>query len=176
MRRIVAPLVLLCAAPVFAGQLSLSWVLPTRNDDGSALVDLAGTNLYVSDDAGGPFRLLATVAGAATTYNGSLSGGHYYFVATAYNQAGIEGSLSNEIAKDVPTSSGGLTVVSSNLVAYGISQTKDRLVMYPVGTVPLGTVCDGSMTANGLYRVDQDTVEWAGTAKPVVVFAECSGG
>jgi len=168
---------------VLADPVTLSCTLPTLNEDGSALTDLVGVRFYESQVSGGPYTLFAdqlVADGPACDLVIDRPVGTYYFVATAYNTGGVESYYSGEASKTVPTATTpepptGLTV-TGELVAYGISQSKDKLVTYPVGTVPLGTPCDSTMQVNGLYLVPVDTVEYAGTVRPAVVLAECSGG
>ena len=166
---------------IIAGSVSLSWTPPTQNVDGSAYTDPAGYYIFRSDVAGGPYANSVHIDDpTVTTYVwDNLPAGTHYFVATAVNQSGLMSDYSNEAMKvvvDTPAPPTGLTVVEPNLTVYGVSQTKDRFVTYPVGSVPAGTACDGSMSANGLYLVPVDSVQFVGSVRPVVVFAECSGG
>ena len=160
-----------------AGEVQLTCDVPTLNDDGTPLTDLAGIRFYESQITGGPYTLVADEAVCATTLD--RPAGDWFYVATAYNVADIESLYSNEAAKTVlpaaPNPPANL-VADGNLVAYSISQTIDRFVTYPVGTVPEGTPCDNTMSANGLYLVSVDAVEFAGGASATVAFAECGGG
>lgn len=164
-----------------AGEAILTCTAPTQNTDGSALTDLASFRYYYGESAGGPYPNQIDdpdlICGMTVT---GLAPGTWYFVSTAINVEDRESAYSNEASKVipplVPDPPSGLAVQESNLTAYGISQTNNRLVMYPVGQVPPGTICDGSMSANGLYLVPVEAVQWAGSVRPVVVLAECSGG
>jgi len=160
-----------------AGEVQLTCDVPTLNDDGTPLTDLAGIRFYESQVTGGPYALVADEVVCATTLD--RPAGDWFYVATAYNTADIESIYSNEttitVAPAAPAPPTNL-VAAGNLVAYSISQTKDRLVTYPVGTVAEGTPCDSTMSANGLYLVSVDAVEFAGGANATVAFAECVSG
>ena len=166
---------------VHAGTATLSWTPPTQNTDGSDLIDLAGCRLYYGTETGNYAQTIEIADPDATTYVvENLDPGTWYFVSTAYNASGVESAYSNEASKTVadntpPEPPSGLIVVPDNLYVYGLSQTNNRLVLYPVGTVPENTPCDNTMSANGHYRVDREFVAWAGNVEPAVVVALCSG-
>ena len=168
---------LLMSLSTFAAPVTLTCTLPTLNEDGTPLTDLAGIRFYDAVASGGPYVLVADNPDCTATLD--KPPGTWYFVATAYNTAGIESVYSGEASKVVPPSAPASPtnlVVTGNLVAYSISQTKDRLVTYPVGTVPVDTPCDSTMSANGLYLVPTDAVVFAGQAQATVAFAQCGVG
>ena len=178
--RILATLaLLLMSLSTFAAPVTLSCTLPTLNDDGTPLTDLAGVRFYESLTTGGPYTLIGDEV-ACGFVTPDRAAGTYYYVATAYNVPGVESAYSNEAVKVVPPLAPAppinLVVDPANLVAYAVSQTKDVMVLYPVGTVPNGTACDGSMQFNDKYVVPMDSVNWAGTARPLVIFASCGAG
>jgi hypothetical protein len=82
---------------------TLSWTAPQQNEDGSALVDLAGYKIY-RITAPGQYTELATIdsPGIMTYVVENLLPGTYEFVATAFNEAGIESRYSNPATKTVP--------------------------------------------------------------------------
>ena len=90
--------------PVTPGSASLSWDAPTLNEDGSALKDLAGYKVYMSN------KTPVTASNSTMTDVGlknlhtvsKLAPGTYYFVVTAYNASGIESAPSNEGSKTIP--------------------------------------------------------------------------
>jgi hypothetical protein len=168
---------LLLALPVQAADVTLNWTAPTENTDGTPLIDLEGYNIYYGLTQGGPYPTTVNVPNPTVeSYDiTGLSAGTYYFVATAYNTEGTESEYSNETSRTLtstPNPPFGLTV--SDLVAYSYSISDDKFLMIPVGTVPIGTPCDSSMSANGLNLVLRENVEWASTYEPPVVFAACS--
>ncbi len=78
--------VLVCGAPAVA---TVTWTAPTLNDDGEALPDLAGFNIYrgVNDPTFASASLVLSVSAATTTYSDSTttSGNTYYFFIEAYD-------------------------------------------------------------------------------------------
>jgi len=175
-------LALLLPLQALAGSVTLTWTPPTQNTDGTELTDLAGYRLYWGTSSGNyPSSVTIDNPGVTSYVLDGLAAGTYYFAATAFNTAGVESDYSVEATKAVlqdpvapqPAPPSNLTVVETDMTAYAISQTEDRLVTYPVGTVVAGTSCDPSMTVNGKYLVPRSAVQWAGTVQPQVVVAEC---
>ena len=176
----LAILFLLLPVSVFAYDATLTWTPPTLNDDGTPLVDLAGYIIYRGDESGVYVDSITLNDPTATSYVWTgLPAGSHYFVATAFNTAGTESVFSVEASKTfvvAPEPPTGLTA-QGDLVAYAPSMTSDRFVLIPVGTVPEGTACDGSQSANGKYLIPRDSVQWATELnRPAVVFTDCSPG
>ena len=164
---------LVLSVSVQAAPITLSCTLPTENTDSTPLTDLAGIRFYESQVTGGPYTQIADEPGC--TVDIDRPSGDWYFVATAYNDAGEESDYSNETLKNIssiPAPPTGLTVTGS-LLAYGLSQTRDVLTTYPIGRVPLGTECDTSMQVNNMYQVPWAAVVWVGSARPEFIIAEC---
>ena len=84
-----------------SGTATLNWAAPTQNSDGSALADLAGYKVHYGTSSG--VYTQSIDIGMVTTYQATgLAGGFtYYFVVTAYNQAGVESEPSNEGSKTI---------------------------------------------------------------------------
>jgi len=147
-----------------AGDAALSWTNPTSQEactDAGPLPNLAGTRIY---------RLVAEIADPAAqswTDTGLLPG-TYQYVATSYTEDGANSRLSGTTTKEVTT-----FVAPAGAFAYGISQTRDIIVLQPVGTLRAETACSTAMSVNGRYRVPRDAVDWIGSLRPEVVFAEC---
>jgi len=159
-----------------AGEASLTCTAPTQNEDGSAITSALTFNFYVSDTPGGPYQAAVTGATECAAVVSGLSDGDWYFVATAVNDQGTESDYSGEAMKSIVTKPQPPTMLKTVAsTVYGISQSDDRLALYPIGTVPAGTPCDPGMTVNGLYQVDRAAVEFVGSVSPPVVFAECTG-
>ena len=89
---LVAILIILIASPALAQNVSLSWVLPSINCDGSNLTDLAGTYIMWGDTMGGPYPNLVNVADPLATAVvvdvGSQEMVDLYFVAVSYDILG----------------------------------------------------------------------------------------
>ena len=86
---------------VSLGSATLNWQPPTQNEDGTALIDLAGYNIYW----GAPGNYTNSVAinnpGLTSYVVENLAPGTYEFVATAFNAAGMESQYSNSAIKTV---------------------------------------------------------------------------
>jgi hypothetical protein len=81
--------------PTFS--IALVWAEPSTNDDGSALSDLEGYNLYYGTSSGNYSHVLDV--GAQTQVNiTDLAANTYYFAVSAYDDSGNESGLSNEVA------------------------------------------------------------------------------
>ena len=84
------------------GSVTLSWLPPTQNTDGSALTDLAGYRVYWGPAPGNyPNSVTVPNAGLATYVVGQLTPAVWHFAVTAYTNAGVESGYSNVAAKTV---------------------------------------------------------------------------
>ena len=86
------------------GSITLSWMPPTENDDGSPLVDLAGYNIYWGIESMQYDQSLSIDNPGLSAYvlDGLPRFQTFYFVMTALNAEGIESEHSNEVSKTVP--------------------------------------------------------------------------
>jgi len=83
------------------GSVTLSWVAPTENVDGTALTDLAGYRVYYGTGSRS-YTTMRDVPGASTTSTSlTLSSGDYYVAMTALDGEGNESAYSNEVIKTV---------------------------------------------------------------------------
>lgn len=171
--------------------VDLSWTNATQNTDGSNIVTsgegaLVNTTLYwsvcdpqdqVIITPGLDKIVPTTIPGNAESTTVDIgTPGRWCFTAVHSNNLGEVSDYSGVAVKDViviPDPPTGLTVGPDNLYVYYISQSKDVVVLVPVGTISVGTECDGTMTVNQHYRVPVDDVTWIGSARPPVVFALC---
>ncbi len=84
------------------GVVTLSWVAPTQNSDGSPLMDLAGYKIYYRKNSGRYDQEIQIDNPSITTYVvEQLSPATYYFAATAFNSSGVESAYSAEVARTV---------------------------------------------------------------------------
>ena len=84
------------------GSVSLDWLAPTENEDGTALTDLAGFKLYYGKDSEMYSNEIVIPSAGTTNYVvDNLLPDTYYFAATAFNTAGVESSLSSETVRVV---------------------------------------------------------------------------
>lgn len=75
---------------------TLNWTPPTQNEDGSALMDLAGYNIYWGTTPGQyTHSVKIENAGMSSYVVENLSPGTYEFAATSFNDAGVESAYSN---------------------------------------------------------------------------------
>ena len=91
-------------AQVMGQAVTFQWEIPTENEDGTPLLDLAGFKLYQSAETGVYTTIpVSDIAnpGIATYVLEGVSGGLWYFVVTAYNVDGLESAHSNEVAKTI---------------------------------------------------------------------------
>lgn len=89
------------AAPA-QGTASLSWVLPTRNTNGTPLTDLAGVRIYYGTNEADLTQSLQVSGTSATTYTLSgLSAGTWYFGAAAYTTTGLQSAMSTIVSKTI---------------------------------------------------------------------------
>jgi hypothetical protein len=83
--------------------VKLAWNLPTTNEDGSTLTDLAGCRIYYDTvDPVSKTRSTHVDVGKISEYalNG-LASGYYFFAATAYDLGGNESGFSNQVSADL---------------------------------------------------------------------------
>jgi len=83
------------------GTISLSWVAPTENVDGSALIDLAGFKIYYGDQSRTYLGSIDVNDMNATSFNVTLASGDYFVAMTARDEDGNESAYSNEVLKSV---------------------------------------------------------------------------
>lgn len=97
------PPFLITVTSVTTGSAVLSWTPPTQNTDGSAIVNLAGYNVYYGTSATQLGNKVVVSNPGATSYTVSnLASGTYYFAITAYTADGVESALSNVSSKSIP--------------------------------------------------------------------------
>jgi hypothetical protein len=84
------------------GTATLSWVAPTTNTDGTALVDLAGYRIYSGTDPADVSRRIDVTDPRVSTYAiEGLSAGRWYFAMTSINAAGLESARTGLVSLDV---------------------------------------------------------------------------
>ena len=93
-------LTVLRAAPL--GSAELSWSAPTRNEDGTALTDLAGYKVRYGQVAETlPLVLDVADPGATGARVEGLGTGAWYFSVTSYNRAGVESAPAGPVSTTV---------------------------------------------------------------------------
>jgi hypothetical protein len=87
---------------VASSSVTLSWTAPTENDDGSPLTDLDGYKIYWGTTPGSyPESVIIDNESITTYVVENISPGTYEFVATSFNQAGVESRYSHPVTKVV---------------------------------------------------------------------------
>lgn len=84
------------------GTMSLNWVAPTENVDGSSLTDLAGYRVYYGQNSRNYTEMVEVTDRNATSTSVTLPSGDYYVAMTALDAEGNESAYSNEVLKTVP--------------------------------------------------------------------------
>lgn len=172
------------ATPIPWDETRLTWTLPTTNTDGSALAGPASVTVYRRSGTTGAYSAqCVTAPGAAGTSMLAQPSGQQFYVLTARVGSGPESMQSATVSKTiapVPNPPTNVTVVT-DLVAWMLVQSQDRVAMIPVGTVAPGTACDTTQAVTGVisgaqvtkYVVPRSAVTFAGSARPQVVLASC---
>ena len=87
---------------VSLGSVTLSWTPPSKNDDGSDLVDLDGYKIYWGTTPGSyPNSVTLENEGLVSYVVENLAPGTYQFVATSFNTARVESVYSSPATKTV---------------------------------------------------------------------------
>ena len=80
----------------------LSWTRPTRNTDGTPLLDLSGYKIYIGPAGGSYTELIDLPNPELTTYVAeNLAPGTYYFYIAAYDSAGVPSDGSIAVSKTI---------------------------------------------------------------------------
>jgi hypothetical protein len=77
--------------------VELSWTAPAEYEDGTPFVDLGGYRLRFGPSPGTYTRVIDVRPDTTTVTVSALKAATYYFALTAYNNAGAESALSNEL-------------------------------------------------------------------------------
>lgn len=84
------------------GNVTLSWLAPTENSDGTPLQDLAGYKIFYGRESGIYDHEIRIDSPSISTYVvENLTPDTYYFAATSFNSAGVESLYSGELVRTV---------------------------------------------------------------------------
>lgn len=154
----------MASANVFAAQATLAWDPPVSYADGTSIASPIGYKVH-KGTASGSYTQTVDVGNATTfTDNNLADGSSYYFVVSAYDAAGTESNVSNELSKTTtappppPTTiysitasagSGGSISPASAIVSAGASQsfTIAPAAGYRVSSVTVDGVSVGAVTS-----------------------------
>jgi len=97
------PAFAIVVAPAPTSSVTLSWVPPTTNTDGTPLTDLAGYKIYFGT-ASRQYSQTLSIAGPGTTSAviESLTPTTWYFATTALSATGAESAYSTEVSTTIP--------------------------------------------------------------------------
>jgi hypothetical protein len=84
------------------GELSISWVQPSKNVDGSPLTDLASYRIYYGAESRSYSQSIDVADAVATSHAFTALSGDYFVTMTALDLDGNESAYSNEILRSVP--------------------------------------------------------------------------
>lgn len=89
--------------PATTGAAELNWTAPTRNEDGTALTNLAGYKVRYGQAVGtlSQLRNIASPATTSVTIDG-LSAGTWYFTVASYANTGVESAQTGAVSKTIP--------------------------------------------------------------------------
>lgn len=178
------------------GPVHLEWTNPVQNVDGSPYTNPAGIKVYWGTIAGtysGSTTISNPVATAYDVLNLPL-GVLHYFAVTAFSSLNEESEFSNVVSftpvltNPIPVPPVGLVASGPSPVqtAYTISTVMNAMVIVSVGTVALGTPCDGTQKINAwgdsvdaqidLYLIPTGAngLQLLPGVQPDVVYARCA--
>ena len=90
------------SSPPTTQSVTLSWVAPTLNTDGTILNDLAGYYINYGTSATALSQTVTVTGATSTTYTvANLVPGTYYFSVTAYSSAGTQSAPSPTVSKTI---------------------------------------------------------------------------
>ena len=84
------------------GPVTLSWVPPTENADGTELNDLAGYRIYAGERSREYDEIVELADPTASDARITLPSGDYFVAMTAIDLEGNESAYSNEVLRSVP--------------------------------------------------------------------------
>ena len=123
----------LTATPEVFGGISLNWLPPTSNTDGTAITDLAGFNIYRSTTAGFTpafANRLVTLRGPVHFFEDRAVSSHYiyHYIIRAFDKLGNESANSTSVSADTANGSGPIRNVARVTQGTG-SKHKERIVV-----------------------------------------------
>jgi hypothetical protein len=145
-----------------AAEATITWTPPTANCNGTPLTDLSGYDLTY-----GKARTALPLTPLSKTITG-LTPGKWWFSLAAVKATGERSEFIT--VEDVIEPAEFATTATT---AYVLIKRANRLVAAPVGTIPLGVICDATQPVLGYYVVPKEMVTPTGTIKPDVVVAKC---
>lgn len=162
MKKWITPLILCSSA--LAGDVTLSWNVPTRSEQCTVLPDtppdLAGYQIW---------QLIAEIDDPSQTSYviSGLESGEYFYAMTASITNGAQSRVSDRVSKVVEP----LKVIDER--AYVLAKIDNGILTSVAGTVPLDTACNEDIKVGDFYVVPVEAVTWTGTVRDIMVLAKC---
>ena len=169
------------------GTATINWTKPTTNTDGSPLTNLAGYKVLYGTSASALTNVKQINDPAATsTTIPALQTGTWYFSVRAFNTSQVESDNSNTAQKTITSASAAknLTISVASATTLKTTSTGVYDVLYQdggrvlgrlVGSVPLGTNCNGKYPVNTNYfPVPTTKVSFSMTPRSGSVVARCA--
>ena len=98
---IAAGLLLACLPAASSRVVTLSWVAPTRNADGTRLTELAGYRVYFGQNSAHLDQMISVRASVNQYTLADLANGTWYFAVSAYDADGAESRLIGPVSRIV---------------------------------------------------------------------------
>ena len=84
------------------GSVTLNWVAPTQNEDGTALINLNGYKIYYGTSPGNYSNQITINNPGITSYViDNLAPDTWYFASKSFNASGMESAYSNQVSRTV---------------------------------------------------------------------------
>ncbi len=152
-------IIVLYAASLSAGQLTLSWTSPVVNADGTYLTDLAGFKIYYGTESGNYPNTIDVGNVTMHLINDLPDGIPHFFTVAAYDTSGNESGYSNEEYRITPTSPAPSEVscdipAECGLVEVQVESGQDDAEESASGSI--------SLTSSDLELVDERTNQTVG--------------
>lgn len=84
-----------------SGSVTLTWMPPTVNTDGSSLTNLSGYRIYYGTSASALTSVIQVSVGFSSYMVSNLSRGTWYFALSSINSSGVESSRSGVASKTI---------------------------------------------------------------------------
>jgi hypothetical protein len=172
------------------GTAIVSWIAPTTNDDGSALIDLAGFNVAYGTSSSALAQIALVDDNTRSSYTvQSLAPGLWYFAVRAFNSLQAESVDSNVAQKNVTGASAANTVPitivgapppptlqTTATLAYDVLMSGSRYVLgRQVGTIALGKPCTSTFrVSSNYYQVTRSDVNVTRNPRSQTLVARCA--
>jgi hypothetical protein len=149
------------AVRAHAGEATLTWTAPTKNCDGSALTSLTGYDLLY-----GQGHVALPLTPLSKTITGLTPGTWWFSLASVTPAARSEFVTVTKVVAPAEFK-------TTSTTAYTIVKKPDGLVFLPMGTVPVGTLCNAALPIGPYFVIPRAAVTRSGTINPDVVVATC---